>query len=140
MLREYRGRYQFHIQGPGFQEPTPIRVGDRGWTQVRDGSHIPGESEWLLPSQKQDDNVKGSQHDMFRARQLGQFEATRWCHHCGTRYTSEWRRGPEGLNTLCNACGLQYAKVLKIDPGSRNAGSINFILNDSDDKEEGYRY
>jgi GATA zinc finger len=32
------------------------------------------------------------------------------CAHCGTRDTPEWRGGPLGSNTLCNACGLQYSK------------------------------
>lgn len=35
------------------------------------------------------------------------------CLKCGTNDTPEWRRGPEGSNTLCNACGLQYAKRVK---------------------------
>jgi len=32
------------------------------------------------------------------------------CDFCGSRNTPEWRRGPGGKNTLCNACGLKYAK------------------------------
>jgi len=35
------------------------------------------------------------------------------CHSCGATETPEWRRGPEGEHTLCNACGLHYAKDLK---------------------------
>eukprot|EP01090_Pellita_catalonica_P018340 TRINITY_DN5887_c0_g1_i3.p1 TRINITY_DN5887_c0_g1~~TRINITY_DN5887_c0_g1_i3.p1 ORF type:complete len:190 (-),score=0.44 TRINITY_DN5887_c0_g1_i3:42-611(-) len=37
----------------------------------------------------------------------------RSCQHCNTNETPEWRRGPAGPKTLCNACGLQYAKRLK---------------------------
>ncbi|KAH7190484.1 hypothetical protein DER44DRAFT_816049 [Fusarium oxysporum] len=33
------------------------------------------------------------------------------CHKCGRTQTPEWRRGPDGMRTLCNACGLHYAKV-----------------------------
>eukprot|EP00741_Cyanophora_paradoxa_P012439 tig00020610_g12018.t1 len=32
------------------------------------------------------------------------------CHHCGTRCTSQWRKGPHGINTLCNACGLRWKR------------------------------
>jgi len=32
------------------------------------------------------------------------------CEVCYTTETPEWRRGPNGKRTLCNACGLQYAK------------------------------
>jgi len=35
------------------------------------------------------------------------------CQKCGTSDTPEWRKGPEGPNSLCNACGLQFAKRVK---------------------------
>ncbi|KAM3408352.1 hypothetical protein ACQJBY_001479 [Aegilops geniculata] len=30
------------------------------------------------------------------------------CRHCGTAETPQWREGPEGRKTLCNACGVRY--------------------------------
>jgi len=36
-----------------------------------------------------------------------------YCHSCHTRDTPEWRRGPDGCKSLCNACGLHYAKIIK---------------------------
>jgi hypothetical protein len=35
------------------------------------------------------------------------------CHSCNRAETPEWRRGPDGARTLCNACGLQYAKLTR---------------------------
>ncbi|GMG33362.1 unnamed protein product [Ambrosiozyma monospora] len=35
------------------------------------------------------------------------------CLHCQSKETPEWRRGPDGERTLCNACGLFYAKLCK---------------------------
>ncbi|KAJ1966126.1 hypothetical protein GGI12_000275 [Dipsacomyces acuminosporus] len=35
------------------------------------------------------------------------------CRSCGISETPEWRRGPDGARTLCNACGLHYAKLSK---------------------------
>ncbi|KAJ7772926.1 hypothetical protein DFH07DRAFT_1057285 [Mycena maculata] len=32
---------------------------------------------------------------------------------CGAAATPEWRWGPLGPRTLCNACGLVYAKLIK---------------------------
>ncbi|CEP20829.1 GAT3 [Cyberlindnera jadinii] len=37
------------------------------------------------------------------------------CQRCGITETPEWRKGPNGARTLCNACGLFHAKVLKRD-------------------------
>ncbi|EAS34733.3 uncharacterized protein CIMG_00087 [Coccidioides immitis RS] len=33
------------------------------------------------------------------------------CHSCNRSETPEWRRGPDGARTLCNACGLHFAKL-----------------------------
>lgn len=38
---------------------------------------------------------------------------TTLCKHCGEFSTPEWRRGPYGNRTLCNACGLFYRKLVK---------------------------
>jgi hypothetical protein len=36
--------------------------------------------------------------------------STRTCKACGTKATPQWRRGPLGARTLCNACGVKYVK------------------------------
>ena len=35
------------------------------------------------------------------------------CADCGTLDSPEWRKGPKGPKTLCNACGLRWAKKEK---------------------------
>ncbi|KAI9295393.1 hypothetical protein K502DRAFT_324360 [Neoconidiobolus thromboides FSU 785] len=40
-------------------------------------------------------------------------EETHVCTDCGTVDSPEWRKGPQGPKTLCNACGLRYAKKNK---------------------------
>lgn len=35
------------------------------------------------------------------------------CTQCALTQTPEWRRGPEGARTLCNACGLYFLKLAK---------------------------
>ncbi|GAA5888263.1 hypothetical protein JCM16303_005321 [Sporobolomyces ruberrimus] len=34
------------------------------------------------------------------------------CRDCGTVDSPEWRKGPDGPKSLCNACGLRYAKLV----------------------------
>jgi len=35
------------------------------------------------------------------------------CYTCGRTDSPEWRKGPTGPKTLCNACGLRWAKRIK---------------------------
>ncbi|CAO1622048.1 unnamed protein product [Sympodiomycopsis kandeliae] len=42
----------------------------------------------------------------------------RVCTDCGRTDSPEWRKGPLGPKTLCNACGLRYAKKIKRQPTS----------------------
>jgi len=39
------------------------------------------------------------------------------CSDCGTLDSPEWRKGPKGPKTLCNACGLRWAKKEKKKSG-----------------------
>ncbi|XP_044719888.1 GATA zinc finger domain-containing protein [Hirsutella rhossiliensis] len=43
------------------------------------------------------------------------------CTDCGTLDSPEWRKGPSGPKTLCNACGLRWAKKEK-KRNSANSG------------------
>ncbi|KAI5194546.1 hypothetical protein E4T39_08609 [Aureobasidium subglaciale] len=36
------------------------------------------------------------------------------CNDCGSIASTEWRKGPLGAKTLCNACGLRWAKSRKV--------------------------
>ncbi|RAL59948.1 hypothetical protein DID88_000574 [Monilinia fructigena] len=48
------------------------------------------------------------------------------CTDCGTLDSPEWRKGPGGPKTLCNACGLRWAKKekkQKPEPSNLPAGS-----------------
>ena len=45
------------------------------------------------------------------------------CTDCGTLDSPEWRRGPNGPKTLCNACGLRWAKQEKKRSGQLGANS-----------------
>ncbi|XP_066345605.1 GATA transcription factor 7-like [Miscanthus floridulus] len=49
----------------------------------------------------------------------------RRCSHCGVQKTPQWRAGPEGAKTLCNACGVRY-KSGRLLPEYRPACSPTF--------------
>ena len=49
----------------------------------------------------------------------------RKCTHCEATKTPQWRTGPEGPKTLCNACGLRY-KSGRLFPEYRPVSSPTF--------------
>ncbi|KAF8051665.1 hypothetical protein N665_1684s0001 [Sinapis alba] len=49
----------------------------------------------------------------------------RRCSHCGVQKTPQWRAGPKGAKTLCNACGVRY-KSGRLLPEYRPACSPTF--------------
>lgn len=50
----------------------------------------------------------------------------RKCMHCGIQKTPQWRMGPMGPKTLCNACGVRY-KSGRLFPEYRPAASPTFV-------------
>ncbi|KAK0661990.1 Cutinase gene palindrome-binding protein [Lasiodiplodia hormozganensis] len=44
------------------------------------------------------------------------------CSWCSTTSSPEWRKGPSGPKTLCNACGLRYAKSRRKSGQSSGGG------------------
>ncbi|KAK4764914.1 hypothetical protein SAY86_026004 [Trapa natans] len=50
----------------------------------------------------------------------------RRCLHCATEKTPQWRTGPMGPKSLCNACGVRY-KSGRLVPEYRPAASPTFV-------------
>ncbi|KAJ9541287.1 hypothetical protein OSB04_027793 [Centaurea solstitialis] len=50
----------------------------------------------------------------------------RRCSHCLSQRTPQWRAGPQGPKTLCNACGVRY-KSGRLLPEYRPAKSPTFV-------------
>lgn len=53
-------------------------------------------------------------------------EVIRKCMHCEITKTPQWRAGPTGPKTLCNACGVRY-KSGRLFPEYRPAASPTFV-------------
>ncbi|PGH34298.1 hypothetical protein GX50_02881 [[Emmonsia] crescens] len=58
------------------------------------------------------DDSRGGRSSTERKRRSKPAE-THFCTDCGTFSSPEWRKGPSGKKTLCNACGLRWAKQEK---------------------------
>ncbi|KAK7410388.1 hypothetical protein VNO78_01129 [Psophocarpus tetragonolobus] len=62
-----------------------------------------------------------------RRRDTAEGGEARKCLHCATDKTPQWRTGPMGPKTLCNACGVRY-KSGRLVPEYRPAASPTFVL------------
>ncbi|KAJ0986412.1 hypothetical protein J5N97_004768 [Dioscorea zingiberensis] len=85
------------------------------------------ESELLVPT-----NANASKKQAKKRRETSEgpsFAASdgRKCLHCATDRTPQWRTGPMGPKTLCNACGVRY-KSGRLVPEYRPAASPTFVL------------
>ncbi|MED6173878.1 hypothetical protein PIB30_063844 [Stylosanthes scabra] len=72
------------------------------------------QSWWKLPSS-----------EISRAEVLKIPTIGRKCQHCGSEKTPQWRAGPLGPKTLCNACGVRF-KSGRLVPEYRPASSPTF--------------
>ncbi|KAG8073445.1 hypothetical protein GUJ93_ZPchr0006g44877 [Zizania palustris] len=64
---------------------------------------------------------------LSRPRQAQAVDAAprRRCTHCAVEETPQWRLGPDGPRTLCNACGVRF-KTGRLFPEYRPANSPTF--------------
>lgn len=60
-----------------------------------------------------------------RRRKEKPISKRRCCSHCQSEKTPQWRAGPLGPKSLCNACGVRY-KSGRLLPEYRPAASPNF--------------
>ncbi|TFK54670.1 hypothetical protein OE88DRAFT_1653099 [Heliocybe sulcata] len=69
----------------------------------------------------EDDNDDSARRKKLKKTHLGDQHV---CVTCGRTDSPEWRKGPQGPKTLCNACGLRWAKQQRkfdTDVGEGNA-------------------
>ncbi|KAL5697585.1 hypothetical protein ACHQM5_028711 [Ranunculus cassubicifolius] len=64
---------------------------------------------------------------LHKRKEISSSENGRKCLHCATDKTPQWRTGPMGPKTLCNACGVRY-KSGRLVPEYRPASSPTFTL------------
>ncbi|KAJ3021342.1 blue light receptor [Thoreauomyces humboldtii] len=57
--------------------------------------------------------TKNKQPSTHRPESVRIPDAPPQCQQCHTQTSTEWRKGPDNQRSLCNACGLRYAKMLR---------------------------
>jgi hypothetical protein len=55
------------------------------------------------------------------AGKTGKHPDPKACMQCGTTRTPQWRKGPYGPKTLCNACGAKRVRAIKAQQQGKNA-------------------
>lgn len=69
---------------------------------------------------------QGSSDISWRPWKKSKEVGSKRCTHCLVQKTPQWRAGPMGPQTLCNACGVRY-KSGRLVPEYRPAGSPSFV-------------
>lgn len=82
---------------------------------------IRGDAGIDIPADKSDPRFGGGYMDKKPKKVKSADEYV--CTDCGTLDSPEWRKGPNGPKTLCNACGLRWAKKEKKRAGSMSGGT-----------------
>ncbi|CAH8360705.1 unnamed protein product [Eruca vesicaria subsp. sativa] len=80
----------------------------------------------LLSTPGSDEPFPKKKHDVSGDTD-GDAGGERRCMHCATDKTPQWRTGPMGPKTLCNACGVRY-KSGRLVPEYRPASSPTFVM------------
>lgn len=80
-------------------------------------------------------SVFNPRKDVLLERDFDMDESSgKFCKVCGIRETSQWRRGPDGETSLCNACGLHFLKIVQreremVYPPVRSKISVDQLVN-----------
>nr|GLL40744.1 GATA transcription factor 4-like [Ipomoea trifida] len=70
--------------------------------------------------------ISSNKHGANKKRESPE-DVPRRCTHCASEKTPQWRTGPLGPKTLCNACGVRF-KSGRLVPEYRPAASPTFVL------------
>ncbi|KAH0450418.1 hypothetical protein IEQ34_021110 [Dendrobium chrysotoxum] len=90
--------------------------------------HWLAESELLIsPKMEKDENKPETEDEEKGINGRGvQHQQPRRCSHCLSQRTPQWRTGPLGPKTLCNACGVRF-KSGRLLPEYRPVKSPTFV-------------
>ncbi|XP_059300446.1 GATA transcription factor 11-like isoform X1 [Lycium ferocissimum] len=126
-FREAQGNVIFQTQS------TSFKVGAKGRRSKRARSSTL--NPWLLmapmsstsfAAKKNSDAKKGKEKKRRKLSGAVESSLFKKCTHCEITETPQWREGPLGPKTLCNACGVRYRSG-RLLPEYRPAASPTFV-------------
>ena len=118
----YRDGERSHGISTGDTSPALIR-GDAGIAILLDRDRDRDRNGGLAGG------ADGSKRDKKKLRVAEEYV----CADCGTLDSPEWRKGPRGPKTLCNACGLRWAKKEKKDKKDEAGDESPLDANEQED-------
>jgi len=103
-------------EASGAYFPSSATLGPDGINNSGDFSHFTYGSESVLEQPAEEGSKKK------KLKRVHNHLEQHVCVTCGRTESPEWRKGPSGPKTLCNACGLRWAKQMRktdepIEPG-----------------------
>ncbi|KAL5993078.1 GATA-binding factor 2 [Asimina triloba] len=101
-------------------------------TSVENGREKGGDGIGIDPKAKKKEMSERWVHGKSRSKRIRRIwplqalPVSKCCSHCKAEKTPQWRMGPLGPKTLCNACGVRY-KSGRLVPEYRPAASPTFV-------------
>ncbi|RMZ81915.1 hypothetical protein DV738_g1933, partial [Chaetothyriales sp. CBS 135597] len=120
-----------HVDSIEMMTGLRYREGERSRGISTGGSSpalIRGDAGIDIPAEKTDPRYSSASHIDRKPKKVKSADEF-VCTDCGTLDSPEWRRGPNGPKTLCNACGLRWAKKEKKRTGGGEEGSKSVTNN-----------
>ncbi|PKA58280.1 GATA transcription factor 2 [Apostasia shenzhenica] len=90
-------------------------------------THWLAESELItVPNMEKGEEIRSPLRRKLNGKDEQKQQQPRRCSHCLSQKTPQWRAGPMGPKTLCNACGVRF-KSGRLLPEYRPAKSPTFV-------------
>ncbi|CAN6476024.1 unnamed protein product [Victoria cruziana] len=121
-----RSPFVHNFQAPVKARSKGLQTGRRVWSL-----NVSFGNSWQVVSADEHKSAIGKENleSSFPASAAAQRGGVvRRCSHCLSEKTPQWRMGPLGPKTLCNACGVRY-KSGRLLPEYRPAASPTFVSN-----------
>lgn len=115
-------KYESPFHGRTQSKRTRLTAANSMWTSLPES-----DTAGIGKSQTKSTGSRSSSSDKKKEISSSTTSRIRRCTHCAAEQTPQWRTGPMGPKTLCNACGVRY-KSGRLVPEYRPAASPTFVL------------